>query len=289
MQRTWQIFGIQPVSRFTRQTIYRSTDEEQLTFMFFPENEDWREIDFETERPSTDMKRTAALCLLACISAGVFFLATYDGPSGLTSPEETIKAAVLKCIPVAILAFVVYSTETYTSQHSHLQANILVGLLLSMVGNILFVWRDEGLNLGFLCFAVVHLFYINAFSSNHLKLEVALICWSIALIPYVYFFNALNTFELKLNVGFYAILVASMWWRTIAYFLQDKTVAGVMAFLGGACFSYSDYILLLDHVHARKVPYAAIATMVMYYLAQLFFAISVVLHPTSHYMHQDYL
>ena len=47
-------------------------------------------------------------------------------------------------------------------------------------------------------------------------------------------------------MALYSLLVATMWWRTMAHFYEYLSTGAFFACLGGALFNLSDFILVLD-------------------------------------------
>ena len=216
-------------------------------------------------------------------SIGVFFWMTYTLPTGFKDyPEETIRAAIYKCIPIATLMYMVYSSETRYAEHENSKTNLLFGLLFSMGGDFCLIWRHALFVPGATLFAFAHIFYIRGFKSKPLGLLVGLFCVTNSVGSFLFFLPDLVTPDLIVIAGGYGLLVSSMLWRAIVHWQEMKTTASVLAMLGAISFNVSDFTIMLDHAkYIAQVPYASVIIMVTYYGAQLGIAMSVVMYSPS--------
>ncbi len=60
----------------------------------------------------------------------------------------------------------------------------------------------------------------------------------------------------QIAVAVYSLLVACMWWRSMAHFYEYLSTGAFFACLGGALFNLSDFILVLDDkvlVHGQTI------------------------------------
>ena len=216
-------------------------------------------------------------------SIGVFFWMTYTLPTGFKDyPEETVTAAVFKCIPIATLLFIVQYTEARLTEHQNLKTNIFLGLFFSLIGDICLIWRHALFLPGASFFAVAHVFYIRGFKTSPLGLAPGTFCITNAIGSFIFFLPDLVTPDLVLVAGGYGLLVSCIWWRTIVHWQQMKTTASVFAMVGAGLFNLSDFTIMLDHAKfIAQVPYASVIIMVTYYLAQLGLAMSVAMYSPS--------
>ena len=237
---------------------------------------------FRTSLPRSTMKGSLVIFL---ISIGVFFWMTYTLPTGFKDyPEETVQAAIFKCIPVATLMFMVYSSTSMFGEHDHLKTNMLWGLFFSMAGDFCLIWRHTLFLHGASFFAVAHVFYIRGFRTSPLGLGVGILCIGSSVGNFFFFLPDLINLELKVVAGAYGLLVASMGWRALVHWQQMQTTGSLLAVLGAVSFNISDFTILLDHAkYIAQVPYASVIIMVTYYAAQLGLCMSVLMYEPPKY------
>jgi len=153
---------------------------------------------------------------------------------------------------------------------------ILLGLLLSTLGDIFLMLPKDRFIPGLLSFLVAHVVYIIAFSINF-ELTYT---WSLALPLMVIAVTYLGILwpslaEMKAPVLVYmSIIVIMAWVSGERYFNLDST-ASFYAFIGAIVFLFSDATLAFDRFKKQfRSAYAVI--IVSYYLAQYFIALSVI-------------
>ncbi len=153
---------------------------------------------------------------------------------------------------------------------------ILLGLLLSTLGDIFLMLPKDRFIPGLLSFLVAHVVYIIAFS---MSFEVTY-TWALIL-PFIVIavtYLALlwpSLAEMKAPVLVYmSIIVIMAWVSGERYFSLDST-ASAYAFIGAVIFLFSDATLALDRF--KKQFHSAYAVIIVsYYLAQYFIALSVI-------------
>ncbi len=138
--------------------------------------------------------------IIFLLFVAIFFWMTYTLPSGYDDyPEETIQAAIWKCIPIATLIWISYSTPRHDSNHGHLTSNIAAGLFFSMFGDFCFIWRHDLFLAGMGFFAVAHVFYIRGFGVSSLCPGSGVMCLLGAVMSYVFIFTSLPGLELQVS------------------------------------------------------------------------------------------
>ncbi|MFT7683517.1 MAG: putative membrane protein YhhN [Moritella dasanensis] len=153
---------------------------------------------------------------------------------------------------------------------------ILLGLLLSTLGDIFLMLPKDRFIPGLLSFLVAHVAYIIAFS---MQLELT---YTWALITPLILVAALyltllwsSLAEMKAPVFVYmSIIVIMAWVSGERYFGLDSS-ASLYAFIGAIVFLFSDATLAFDRF--KKQFHSAYGVIIVsYYLAQYFIALSVI-------------
>lgn len=152
---------------------------------------------------------------------------------------------------------------------------ILLGLLLSTLGDIFLMQPKDRFIPGLLSFLVAHVAYIIAFSMQlELTYTWALITplFIIAILYLTMLWSSLA--EMKVPVLVYmSIIVVMAWISGERYFSLDST-ASLYAFIGAIVFLFSDATLAFDRF--KKQFHSAYGVIIVsYYLAQYFIALSV--------------
>ncbi|MDX2320557.1 MAG: lysoplasmalogenase [Moritella sp.] len=153
---------------------------------------------------------------------------------------------------------------------------ILLGLLLSTLGDIFLMLPKDRFIPGLLSFLAAHVAYIIAFS---IQLELTY-TWAL-IVPLILIAMLYLTIlwpslaEMKAPVFVYmSIIVIMAWISGERYFSLDSSASGY-AFIGAIVFLFSDATLAFDRFKTQfHSAYAVI--IVSYYLAQYFIALSVI-------------
>ena len=153
---------------------------------------------------------------------------------------------------------------------------ILLGLLLSTLGDIFLMLPKDRFIPGLLSFLVAHLTYIIAFSM-HVELSYS---WAlilpltiIAMVYLTILWPSLAAMKVPVFV-YMSIIVIMAWISGERYFSLDST-ASLYAFIGALVFLCSDATLAFDRF--KKQFHSAYGVIIVsYYLAQYFIALSVI-------------
>ncbi|QUM86870.1 lysoplasmalogenase [Moritella sp. 28] len=153
---------------------------------------------------------------------------------------------------------------------------ILLGLLLSTLGDIFLMLPKDRFIPGLLSFLLAHIAYIIAFS---IALELTY-TWSLifplAIIAMIYLTLLWSSLaEMKAPVLVYMSIIVIMAWVSGERYLSLNSSASMYAFIGAIVFLFSDATLALDRF--KKQFHSAYAVIIVsYYLAQYFIALSVI-------------
>ncbi|MCE5260045.1 MAG: lysoplasmalogenase [Chloroflexi bacterium] len=150
---------------------------------------------------------------------------------------------------------------------------IAVGLVFSLLGDILLMLPKNMFIYGIVSFLLTHLCYTAAFTQGtelHIQWLLPLL-----LIPaMVSFFIWSRLGKLRVPVLIYELVIITMVWRALAQLETLGTQSALLAVYGALFFLLSDTMLAIDRFgkHFRLAPLLVLGT---YYLAQWLIAMSV--------------
>ncbi|XP_022664105.1 lysoplasmalogenase-like protein TMEM86A [Varroa destructor] len=231
------------------------------------------------ERTSADLYRLPAgfiLCRGIFPMALPFVLLTAGYFYGLLKMKEdltSVHISVLKCGPIVLLALL----AIVTGRPSSYKSLIVVGLLVSVVGDFYLVWHDEvNFIKGMVAFALAHLFYIIAFGFRGLAPIPFIVTFAMAAGALHTILPMLDGFLFK-AVPVYIVIISLMFWRSLARLHPDYDWCHVVSALGALLFVISDFNLSLNAFYFKEpCKHGQLITMVTYYGGQLAIALSVI-------------
>lgn len=204
----------------------------------------------------------------------------------LDLPEEdpSATAAFIKALPVLSLTWLVCLQGVFHGDvPNHFityNRRILMGLLFSIVGDILLVWQMYELYflLGMLSFACAQICYISAFGfvSFGLKEFIPSLVGVGAVIAILY--PCVPSGPLVYMVPIYSLLVATMAWRSLACFSFNNGIIPwrkIFSAIGAILFVISDTCIAFNKF-CFPVPFERPVIMITYYAAQLCLSLSVI-------------
>jgi uncharacterized membrane protein YhhN len=206
--------------------------------------------------------------LLAAATLACGALAILSAPWGLGQPWMNL---VFK--PLTTLLIIAYAWRRGADQ-ALTRRWVLVGLGLSLCGDVALMWPERGFLPGLVSFLLAHLAYLRAFTRDGVRLAMrplpfvlygglaALILWQ--LWPGV-------PRGLRVPVLAYVVCLAAMAAQAAVVGLQSRGTprwrSGVGLALGGALFLCSD-ALLATHRFAAPLPLSGLWILLSYWLAQ---------------------
>ena len=146
---------------------------------------------------------------------------------------------------------------------------VLIGLLASSVGDLVFLVPGEFFLAGVACFFVAHLCYIAAFTpgvGRHGASIARLVYATLGIAMLAALWPVLDPL-LRGALGLYGLALILMAGQAAARWGKLKTAAARSAGIGAAFFFLSDGMLALDRFRAH-FPGARAAVLITYYLAQ---------------------
>lgn len=148
---------------------------------------------------------------------------------------------------------------------------ILVGLVLSIAGDIFLMWPKDRFIPGLVAFALAHVSYSAAFWS---QLESQIVWWLPAMLAaagvIVFLLLLPSLGKMLIPVAIYIAVISQMAWAAGEFWLTASTTPALLAFAGAAIFMFSDLCLAIDRFRG---PFRSATTMIMssYFLAQSLF------------------
>jgi alkenylglycerophosphocholine/alkenylglycerophosphoethanolamine hydrolase len=148
---------------------------------------------------------------------------------------------------------------------------ITIGLIFSLLGDVLLM-QTVGLFLhGLISFLIAHLFYIAAFVKKSNKLGLLL---SIPFFTYgvgVFLFLSPSLGEMMLPVGFYILIISTMLWRSLVQINSSRFA--MFAFIGAVFFVASDSMIAVYRFY-EPFPLDRFFTIITYWVAQFLIYLS---------------
>jgi uncharacterized membrane protein YhhN len=152
---------------------------------------------------------------------------------------------------------------------------ILLGLLFSLMGDILLILPANLFVHGLVSFLIAHIFYITAFFQG-MDLRLNSLSW----LPFVLFGVLIYGFmlpslrEMTIPVLAYMIIILTMGWRAYERWGQNKTREAKLALIGAVLFIISDSALGINRF---RLPFELSTVVVLgtYFPAQWFIARSI--------------
>jgi uncharacterized membrane protein YhhN len=198
-----------------------------------------------------------ALALVICAA-----LAIASAPWALATPWLNF---VFK--PLATIVVIAYAWRR-TAGRPDARAWVLIGLVLSLGGDVALLWPKEGFLPGLVSFLLAHLAYLVAFTRER-RIAAA---W----VPFAVYAIVAGTIlallwpgvpgALRAPVAVYVVCLASMAAQAAVLWRTGVERAGVLA-LGGALFVASD-ALLATNKFAAELPAASFWILATYWSAQ---------------------
>jgi uncharacterized membrane protein YhhN len=152
---------------------------------------------------------------------------------------------------------------------------VLLGLLFSLMGDILLMLPSNLFFQGLVSFLIAHLFYILAFSKGQ-NLRLKTLSWLPFLLlgVLIYGFMLPSLGEMTIPVLAYMIVILTMGWRAYERWGQNKTREAKWALIGAILFIASDTALGINRF---RFPFDLSTLVVLgtYFPAQWFIARSV--------------
>ena len=200
-------------------------------------------------------------------------------------PEQSVRSAVLKCLPVLYIGLLTTVTPSISLDHSCLRRYVSIGLLFSMGGDWCLTWFQKYFIHGLVCFALAHVAYVAAVGLFPFEFDFTFIVFSVfALFMIAAICPKIENNGIKLAVGAYILLICFMGWRATVYYLTRGTLMSLAVACAALVFMVSDTCIAINN-WIRRWPRGTLIIMITYYLAQGLFAVAV-LWPSYNFLTQ---
>jgi len=190
--------------------------------------------------------------LIAGLAIITFFIGLYT--------DNYIMRMIAKPIPLFMLISMIKPSE-------HYQKFIFIGLIFSVMGDLLLEASPKLFAFGLVAFLIAHINYIIAFAKREKQLNIksAVPVFIYGAILYWILFPTLD--KMAIPVFFYVIVILTMVWRAFAQQKFDNFAK--YAFIGSVFFVFSDSLIALNKFHA-PIEYSRPIIMITYWTAQFF-------------------
>ncbi|MGF1724449.1 lysoplasmalogenase [Photobacterium nomapromontoriensis] len=168
--------------------------------------------------------------------------------------------------PFTLSLLIIAAWQAPASSFYHVA--IMVGMLLSLIGDIFLMLPRDRFIAGLSCFLLAHIAYSIAFWS---QLAGSIVWWLPAMlvaagvITFLFLLPSLGS--LVLPVACYIAVIVQMSWAAGAYWLTAANMPALLAFAGSLIFMFSDLCLAVDRFRGPFRP-ATAWVMTSYFLAQ---------------------
>lgn len=190
--------------------------------------------------------------------------------------QPSVFGALLKVLPVlSLVAFVLLHGMSFGDEYFY-SRRILLGLLFSVVGDVLLVWESFFIH-GLAVFLLAQICYISAFGFKPLNLQAAAVIYSATTVGLAILVPNTDA-PLRLGVFIYTVMLMTMVWRAVSrvrLFEELWTWTKLCSCAGGILFAFSDACIGFNHFYS-PIPHAQVVIMTTYYAAQLGISLSVV-------------
>ncbi len=149
---------------------------------------------------------------------------------------------------------------------------IFIALILSLFGDVFLLFETKFIY-GLISFLLAHIVYIRAFYSGFsgLGVYVALPLLAFAVIMMSQLWP--NAGKLKIPVLIYISVILAMVYQAAEMYLQSRTTAALLVFVGALLFAFSDSVLAINRFK-KEFSGAQVLILSSYYLAQWLIASS---------------
>ncbi|WP_078382446.1 lysoplasmalogenase [Sutcliffiella halmapala] len=175
--------------------------------------------------------------------------------------------------PGTMLLIIIFALTSLPSSTPGFATWILVGLVLSLFGDIFLMLPKDRFLPGLIAFLLAHICYIIAFLQLPVQQEVN-VFFTIGLMVVALFFFAILQKQIQKNSGlqlviavfFYIVLITAMVWCAVA-------TANLLIIVGAVLFYFSDATLAWDRF-VKPLKLRSYLVMSTYFSAQYLFALA---------------
>ncbi|WMN90166.1 lysoplasmalogenase [Vibrio parahaemolyticus] len=203
--------------------------------------------------------------LVVVVLASLHIMSIRNGPKWLFY--------VSKPLPLLLMIGILITSE---ATHLPYTQWILLGLSLSLFGDILLMLHRNKSLLGFSAFCLAHLSYCFSFaliSAWHITPWLPVATFGLGGCIYMFFRPSLG--KQNLPVAIYILVLMAMSWMALEYYLSGQTQSSSFAILGCLLFVISGMVLAFGRFDGQSI-FSRQVVMVTYYSAQTLITMSVI-------------
>ncbi|XP_033735515.1 lysoplasmalogenase-like protein TMEM86A isoform X2 [Pecten maximus] len=193
-------------------------------------------------------------------------------------PPVTFSAAFFKALPIWSLAFFVRQNAGVQPSDifpkDYYSKFVMLGLLISSVGDACLVSRYALFIPGMLAFMIAHGCYLLAFGPSKVpesRIKSLYVLAGVA--SFCFISDAINSYVMQAIVLCYFVMIFIVGWRAQARYEHTQTYSALFGCLGMLFFMFSDFIIATDKWKSY-VPFSEFIVLSFYYMAQFCIAIS---------------
>ncbi|OWF53381.1 lysoplasmalogenase-like protein TMEM86A [Mizuhopecten yessoensis] len=193
-------------------------------------------------------------------------------------PPVTFSAAFFKALPIWSLAFFVRQTAGVQQPDifpkEYYSKFVMLGLLISSIGDAFLVSRPTLFIPGMLAFMVAHVCYLLAFGPSEVPDSRIKSIFALAgVASFLYIADAIDSCVMQLILLCYFAVIFTVGWRAEARYERNQTYSALFGSIGMFFFMFSDFIIAIAK-WKFYVPFAEFIVLSCYYVAQFCIAIS---------------
>jgi len=187
------------------------------------------------------------------------------------------KSSILKYIfkpltTILIITLAVFQQSEISETYKYL---IIIGLVLSLFGDIFLMLPSDKFIQGLASFLVAHIFYIWAFTLGFGPYFEFQLLIPAAIYAIVFLWILLpKTGKMKLPVLIYALMLMVFMWQATGRFFYLADASALYSILGAVLFVISDSVLAFDRF-ARTYKFSQTLILSTYWGAQILLALSI--------------
>lgn len=222
---------------------------------------------------------TYSLVLLMLLSLMVLLYFTYKPYKNFRGIFKTLTS----------LLFVSIAVSGYIESNNNFTyfIFIFIGLVFSLLGDIFLIFekgKDSSMSksfvYGLLSFSIAHVFFSIAFIYLSYFSVYSIIFTLLLSVIALFSLKSIKAFDFKgafRYVAFYSIVISFMFIQSLTLYCYNSSTNPYILWvtIGALLFVLSDLILSFDYFHKNCPKFMAVLNLLVYYMAQLLLALSV--------------
>ncbi len=175
--------------------------------------------------------------------------------------------------PLTLISIIIMGVLSQNIDRNILNQLILIGILFSLIGDILLMFGKKEFLIGMGAFFLTHIFYINAFILDGFQLNIIFIFFTslFSILFYLFIYSSLNSH--KIPVLIYSLAISTMLITSRSYFQLHDDINGKLILLGAILFTISDILLAIKQ-YKGEFPYCSTFVYLTYFSGQYFICLT---------------